>query len=235
MKLDQGPVSPSIATAGVVHDLGNLIQIASSALAILARTPDMPAVHAGPMLRRATNCLDHAGAIVRQSIGHLRNRSVIDWAANVTACLDDIAAVVVSLGQPELALELDVTPGLPDVRCNSLALYSAVLNLVLNARDAMAGNGVVTIKARAIVRGQVATGIEIAVADNGIGMSPSTIACAFDPFFTTKPDGLGGIGLPMVERFVRESGGEIQIESELGAGTTVTLRLPASALVVSGE
>jgi signal transduction histidine kinase len=235
MKLDQGPVSPSFATAGLVHDLGNLIQIASSALAILARTPDMPAVHSGPMLRRATDCLDHAGAIVRQSIGDMRNRSVSDWAANVTACLDDVAALVVSMGQPELGLQLDVTPGLPDVHCNSLALHSAVLNLVLNARDAMAGNGVVTIKARAIVRGQVATGIEISVADNGIGMSPSTMACAFDPFFTTKPDGLGGIGLPMVERFARESGGEIQIESELGAGTTVTLRLPASALVINGE
>jgi signal transduction histidine kinase len=65
-------------------------------------------------------------------------------------------------------------------------------------------------------------------------MSPAAIACAFDPFFTTKCDGLGGVGLPMVERFVRDVGGEISIESEQGIGTTVTLKLPASALIVNG-
>lgn len=62
-----------------------------------------------------------------------------------------------------------------------------------------------------------------------IGMSPITIARAFDPFFTTKGDGLGGVGLPMVERFVREAGGRISIESQLEVGTTVTMRLPAIA------
>jgi len=71
--------------------------------------------------------------------------------------------------------------------------------------------------------------VEVRVADNGIGMSPATLARAFDPFFTTKVDGLGGVGLPMVARFARDALGEVSIESEPGTGTIVTLRVPAVA------
>jgi signal transduction histidine kinase len=81
--------------------------------------------------------------------------------------------------------------------------------------------------------GKVTTGVEVSIADDGMGMSALTIACAFDPFFTTKSDGLGGVGLPMVERFVRDAGGDIRIESERGLGTTVTLRLPAKAPIIN--
>jgi signal transduction histidine kinase len=216
----------AIAGAGVVHDLGNLIQIAFAAINIVSRTPDMPAIHSGPVLARAKASLEQAGAIVRQCISQVRDGAV---ATSVMECVVDVAALIETLDETAFILKFDVEPGLPQVDCDPVGLRRALLNLVFNARDAIADRGVVLIEARTIWHNLVATGVELRVADNGIGMSPATIARVFDPFFTTKGDGLGGVGLPMVECFVREAGGRISIESELAVGTTVTMRLPAVA------
>lgn len=213
-----------LSAAGAFHDLGNLIQVASAAINILVRTPDMPAIHSRPVLARARASLEEAAAIVQQTIGLIRDRVVIADDTDVLACLTDVAALVETMGEPGLSIEVDAVPGLPRVRCDPVGLRRAILNLVFNARDAMAGNGMVSLEARS-----VPAGVEIRVADDGIGMAPETIARVFDPFFTTKSDGLGGIGLPMVERFVRETGGEIGLESAPGIGTTVTMRLPATS------
>jgi len=219
-----------LSVAGTVHDLGNLIQIAASAINIVARTPDMPAMHSGPVLARALASLDQAGAIVRQTIGDIRDRTRAAEGTEVAACLADVALLIDGMGERGLALEIDAEPELPLLRCDPVGLRRAVLNLVFNARDAMAGLGTVAIRARTIWRDAQAAGVELSVADDGLGMSPATVARAFDPFFTTKRDGLGGVGLPMIERFVRESGGEVAIESELDVGTVVTLRLPAATV-----
>jgi signal transduction histidine kinase len=164
----------------------------------------------------------------------VHNRPTADDCSSIAVCLADVIVMVGGMDETELFFDVDIEPGMPDVRCNASALRSAILNLLLNAREAMTGSGVIAIRGRAISRGRIAIGTELSIADNGIGMSPAAIACAFDPFFTTKCDGLGGVGLPMVERFVRDVGGEISIESEQGIGTTVTLKLPASALIVNG-
>jgi len=216
-----------VATAGLIHDLGNLIQIASSAINIVARTPNMPALHAGPMLDRAKSCLEHAGALVHQNIGLIRNRLIEDQGSSAAKCLSDVAALVETLAEPGLTLDIQIEPDLPKLDCDAIGLRRAVLNLVFNARDAMHGLGRVRIEARAIWHGLVAAGVAISVADEGVGMTPATIARIFDPFFTTKTDGLGGLGLSTVARFVRDAGGEVAIESEPGIGTMVTLRLPA--------
>lgn len=216
-----------IASAGVVHDLGNLIQIAASAVNIASRSADLPPAEAGAVLLRAKTSLDQAGELVRQTIRVLRGEALAaDEGA--TALLTDVGGLVEALRHSGLALEIDVESDLPQVRCDPIALRSAILNLVFNARDAMSGDGIVAIAGRAKPTGLAATGVEIVVTDKGIGMSPATIERAFDPFFTTKSDGLGGVGLPMVERFVRDAGGEISIDSEVGAGTSVTVRLPAA-------
>lgn len=215
----------AIAAAGVVHDLGNLIQIATSAINIIARTPEMPATHAGPMLDRARTCLEHAGALVRQNLGRIRDTA--QTRSDLAACLAEVAALVEALDHPGLVLTLEVEPDLPAAQCDPVALRRAVLNLVFNARDAMAGTGRIAIRARRVDHAGAAM-IALEVADQGVGMSAATIAHAFDPFFTTKPDGLGGIGLPMVAQFVRAAGGDVAIASEPGIGTVVALRLRAA-------
>ncbi|WP_265311366.1 sensor histidine kinase [Sphingomonas lycopersici] len=214
----------SIGTAAVVHDLGNLIQIASSAINIVTRSPDMPPAHTGPMLNRARVCLEHAGAIVRQNVGSISERAVVSRETDVAACLADILALVEAMDEPGLSIELDVASDLPAISCDPVGFRRAVLNLVLNARDAMGGTGIVGIDARLVKEG-----IEVRVLDDGVGMSRETLAKAFDPFFTTKTDGLGGIGLPMVRRFIDDAGGTIVVESAPDIGTTVSLRLPAAA------
>jgi signal transduction histidine kinase len=195
----------------------------------------MPAIHAGPMLDRAKTCLEHAGALVHQNIGVIRNRMIADERSSVAKLLSDVATLVDAMGESGLVLDVDVEPNLPKIQCDTIGFRRAVLNLVFNARDALDGHGIVRIEARTIWRGLVAAGVAIRVIDKGIGMSPLTIARVFDPFFTTKSDGLGGIGLPMVARFVRDAGGEVAIESEPGFGTTVTLRLPTTSPVEGTE
>lgn len=217
-----------IAAAGVLHDLGNLIQIASSAINIIGRNQQMPAIHAGPMIDRAKLCLEHAGALVRQNIEHLRNRTITAENRSIATCLADVATMIEALGEPDFGLEIQIEPNLPEAQCDMVGMCRAVLNLVLNARDAMGGRGVVRIDARTIWHEATAVGVELCIADEGVGMSAAMIARACDPFFTTKTEGRGGIGLPMVQRFVWDAGGEIAIESQPGIGTTVTLRLPAT-------
>jgi signal transduction histidine kinase len=213
-----------ITEAGLVHDLGNLIQVAAAALAIVARNPEMPRPEAGSILARAQASLDKAGALVRRNIGLVRARSLAGAeSTDVATCLDDVATLVEALGECGLDIELAIEPDLPHARCDPMGLQNAILNLVFNARDAMPGGGCVAIHAAASAR----LGVDIQVADTGIGMSSATIARAFEPFFTTKGDGLGGVGLPMVMHFVREAGGEIAVDSAPGEGTCITLRLPA--------
>jgi signal transduction histidine kinase len=216
-----------VAFAGVVHDLGNLIQIASSVLSLVSRSPDMPAARRDPMLVKASASLDHAGALVRQTLRVARGSGGGPRQASVAACLFDIRSLIEDLWGPAFRLDIWIEVNLPKVRCEQLSLQNAILNLVYNARDAMADGGAVAVRAGRVAAGATREMVEISVADAGIGMTPETIARAFEPFFTTKSEGMGGVGLPMVERFVRAAGGEIAVESEVGAGTTVRLRLPA--------
>lgn len=218
----QGNREFAVAAAGVLHDLGNLIQIATSALNIITRSPEMPGSHRDPILHRARTSLDHAGTIVRQCVAHARDTAALPVRSDLASCLADIAALFVADEDVGLTLDITVPPELPEVICDPIGLRRAVLNLVLNARDAMAGTGSVRIEARA-----VDGSVDLRVGDRGSGMPPAVLARVFDPFFTTKHDGLGGIGLPMVERFVRGAGGSVSIESEPDIGTVVTLRLPA--------
>ncbi|MBZ9799582.1 sensor histidine kinase [Mesorhizobium sp. ES1-4] len=213
-----------LATAGIVHDLGNLIQVASSALNHLARDPSVSAAPAlGHVISGARTALERAGALVRQTISSARESEY----ANVGACLAEIETLIRSAWDPKIRLEVRVTPDLPSVRCNRLGLQNAILNLVFNARDASPNGGLISIETAVVFDGSSAAQVDITTADDGLGMTAETIAFAFDPFFTTKAQGLGGVGLPMVKRFAEESGGSIDIQSAPGAGTTVTLRLPA--------
>jgi len=164
----------------------------------------------------------------RQNIELARDRAIPGACSDVATCLSEVAALVIAMDEPGVILETDIEPRLPDLRCDPIGLRRALLNLVFNARDAVADGGFIVIAARSIRSDQQPTAVEIRVVDNGVGMSAATIARIFDPFFTTKADGLGGIGLPMVERFVRDAGGEIAIDSEPGLGTTMALRLPAA-------
>lgn len=216
---------PDISTvAGVVHDLGNLIQVAYSAVNIVARSGIAEGGDIAPVIAGAKTSLEQAGALVRRTISLAKRESEAEEVCLAT-CLAEIGTLVESTWDRRFQLDVDVRPDLPGIRCDSLELKNAILNLLINARDAMPDGG--TISLRAGVNARQGT-IALRVADTGIGMTSETVRRAFDPYFTTKSGGLGGVGLAMVERFVREVGGEVSIDSEVNAGTAVTMHFPRS-------
>jgi signal transduction histidine kinase len=228
MSLTESRKSTAFPTAaGIIHDLGNLIQIASSAVNVVARDPNTHTPHLEPVIAGARSSLERAGALVRQTIGMVGEFATAVEQVSVAACLSEVQSLLQITLEHGIRLDVRANSDLPVVKCEPLALQNAVINLLFNARDAMPNGGVISIRAEAISLDSGA-GIELRVADSGVGMKPETIVRAFDPFFTTKSGGLGGVGLPMVERFVQEHGGRILIESEYGVGTTVKLQLPAS-------
>jgi CheY-like chemotaxis protein len=137
---------------------------------------------------------------------------------------------------PNIAVEVVGAAGLWSSMVDAPQLESAVLNLAINARDAMPNGGKLTIETankwldeRAAQERDVPSGqyVSVCVTDTGVGMPPDVVARAFDPFFTTKPMGQGtGLGLSMIYGFVRQSGGQVRIYTEVGKGTTMCLYLP---------
>ena len=214
--------------AGIVHDVGNLIQIAASALNIVSRNPSVGSSSAlAPIIASGRTSLQRAGALIQQTMRQAREGNTALEDVNVTTCLTEIAALL-NTWESNIRVDLQIGSGLRVVRCNRLNLQSAIMNLAFNAGDAMPNGGVISMSASYVYSGEVPAEIEVRVADNGIGMTRDTLIRAFDPFFTTKTKGLGGLGLPMVKRFAEEVGGRIDIESKIGVGTTVTLRLPVA-------
>lgn len=161
--------------------------------------------------------------------GMVSERTTTVEQVNLATCLAEVELFVQISWQQSFQLKFRTSSDLPVVKCDPLALQNALLNLLFNARDAMPSGGVISVSAEAAWFDSAAW-VELRVADRGIGMKPDTIIRAFDPFFTTKSDGLGGAGLPMVERFVQDAGGRIHIESEYGVGTTVKVQLPGSLI-----
>lgn len=220
---------------GIVHDLGNLIQIAVSAVNIINRSSHRARDGAlEPVIERALTALDRAGVLIRQ-VRQERTKPEFEIHAmpalqNVSSCLEEIHSLLCWICEPNIKLSVQLASDLPPLLCNRVALQSAVLNLVINACDATPAGGAVDIRARA-----VENGLELRVIDDGIGMSRETLAQVFTPYFTTKVDGRGtGLGLSMVKRFAYEAGGQAEIESVLGEGTAVILTLPAACRPCDG-
>jgi signal transduction histidine kinase len=219
--------NPADAILGIVHDLGNLIQVATSALNMMSRSPD---IEMGstlvPVFASARISLQRAGTLVQQTMRLASDGNAAAEPIDIRACLMEIEALARATWDRDIAFEIYASETLPMLRCSRVGLQSAIMNLLLNARDAMPDGGVISIAAAAIDGEGEGAGIELRISDNGLGMTEDVLHRATDPFFTTKASGLGGFGLPMVKRFAQEARGNLHLESEPGRGTVVTLRLP---------
>ncbi|MEA3141022.1 MAG: hypothetical protein QOK23_3191 [Gammaproteobacteria bacterium] len=224
-------------TGGVAHDFNNLLQVIIGNLDVLCRGlgPDSPR-----MTRAAQNAMSgarRAAALTQRLLAFSRRQPLNPKPIDVNALVSGMSDLLHrTLGEP-VELETVRAARLWAVEADPNELESAILNLALNARDAMPEGGRLTIetanieldRAYAASQTDVLPGqyISIAVSDTGSGMSESTIKQAFEPFFTTKPVGQGtGLGLSQVYGFVKQSGGHVRIYSELGQGTTVKIYLP---------
>ncbi|HUO11215.1 MAG TPA: ATP-binding protein, partial [Caulobacteraceae bacterium] len=226
-------------TGGVAHDFNNLLQVMQGNLEMLE-----PAVAGDPRastrLRNALYGVDRASQLTRQLLAFARRQPLAPRVVNLSSLVSDMTDLLRRTLGEAIEVETVVGADLWNTMADVSQVESALLNLALNARDAMPSGGRLTVEignavldeayaksARDISAGHY---VMLAVSDSGEGMSAETVARAFEPFFTTKAEGRGtGLGLSMVYGFVKQSSGHIQIYSEVGQGTTVKIYLPRSA------
>ena len=218
-------------TGGVAHDFGNILQLLTNELELIRRrAPDDFSRQRAESALRATS---RGTKLTRQLLTFAKRQPLHFDTVDLNARITDIVEMTrgsVGLMTVELALAADLWPVVTDAN----ELDSAILNLVMNARDAMPDGGIlriVTANTQAVRDdGRSGDFVRVDFVDDGPGMAPEVLARAWEPFFTTKPAGKGtGLGLATVYGFVKQSGGNASLESRPGAGTTVTLALPKGA------
>ena len=213
-------------TGGIAHDFNNLLMVASSGVELLDRTSD-------PEKRKALTegvrqAVERGAALTRQMLAFSRRAPLKTEVLHLPERIDGLRFLLDRALREDIEVVLDLPDGLWRIEADPGELELALLNLAVNARDAMPGGG------RIILSAHNASGEDggpdmvcLRVADTGTGMSEAVASRVFEPFFTTKEVGRGtGLGLSQVYGFVRSSGGDISVESAEGLGTTFTLCLP---------
>jgi PAS domain S-box-containing protein len=222
-------------TAGLAHDFNNLLQVVNGNLELLgSRIED--AKQRG-YLARARGAAERGAKLTGQLLAFARKTRLTPRAVDVNDCINGFADMLEASLGGRIELHLSLRRGLPKAVVDPEQLEMAILNIALNARDAMPGGGVLTIAtakvhlngdapARGLSPGDY---ISVELVDEGEGMAQHVIARAVEPFFTTKATGKGtGLGLAMASGFVLQSRGRLEIESEVGKGTTVRILFPVS-------
>jgi PAS domain S-box-containing protein len=209
-------------TGGVAHDFNNLLMIIGGNLNTLRRDS------LNPKSMRALQAIEiasqRAASLTKQLLTFARRQSVQPQAINLFDRFTDLQDVLKTGLGGQVVLHLDIARDVWNVVVDPNEFETALVNLVINARDAMPEGGMVTINARNRVD---RNHVEISVADTGVGIPDDIAAKIFDPFFTTKPVGKGtGLGLSQVHGFAHQAGGTVAVKSELGRGTTITICLP---------
>ncbi len=222
-------------TGGVAHDFNNVLQIIGGNLQLLKLVGNLSEAARARVdmalagVERGAKLSSHLLAFARRQ----PLQAVVLNPGHLLREMDDMTRRVLG---PSAQVVTELAPDLWSTVVDPHQLNNVLLNLAINARDAMGGSGVLTIRASNARSGdlppEVASGeyVVIEVADTGKGMPPSVLERVFEPFFTTKPTGQGtGLGLSMAYGFVKQSGGEIVLRSEVGCGTSVRIFLPRSA------
>ena len=233
-------------TGGIAHDFNNLLQAISGGLDLLkmrlaqGRTGGLE-----PYITLAQSAADRAAALTQRLLAFARRQTLDPRPVQANRLIADMEDLIRRTVGPAICVETRLADDLSPTLCDPSQLENALLNLCVNARDAMPDGGRLTIEtentwvdAQAARERDISPGhhVAISVTDTGTGMPPDVVARAFDPFFTTKPLGQGtGLGLSMVYGFARQSGGKVRIYSEVGRGTTVRMFLPCHEADVQDE
>ncbi len=225
-------------TGGVAHDFNNLLQIISANLD-LAVTSDQAKGNAilGQRLQNAMGAVSRGSRLTGQLLAFARRQALEPRSVDLGRVIRDMTDMLRRTLGERVEVEAVIAGGLWNTLADPNQIENAILNLAINARDAMPDGGKLTLEAAnaylddayAALHGEVTPGqyVMLAVSDTGSGMTPEVMNRVFEPFFTTKPEGKGtGLGLAQVYGFVKQSGGHIKIYSEVGEGTTVKIYLP---------
>jgi len=227
-------------TGGIAHDFNNLLQIIGGNLQLLSRSI-AGNDKAETRVQNAMSGVSRAAKLTSQLLSFARRQPLAPKIVNIGRLVRDLDDLLRRTLGEEIEIETVIAGGLWNTLIDPGNMENAIVNLAINARDAMDGKGKLTIEASnawldddyAKSNADVAPGqyVLLAVTDTGKGIPAEVLHDVFEPFFTTKPEGKGsGLGLSMVYGFVKQSSGHIKIYSELGQGTTVKLYLPRSSL-----
>jgi PAS domain S-box-containing protein len=220
-------------TGGVAHDFNNLLMAVMGNLDLLRkRLPDDPRLRR--LIDGALQGAERGASLTQRLLAFARQQDLKAIPVDLRALIQGMSDLLERSLGPRIVLRVDLPEGLPPARVDTNQLELAVLNLVINARDAMPDGGEIEIK---VAEYQANTDpaldpgryLKLSVIDNGIGMAPDTLARAIEPFFSSKPLGKGtGLGLSMVHGFAEQLGGALQLSSTPGKGTTAALLFPVA-------
>jgi PAS domain S-box-containing protein len=224
-------------TGGIAHDFNNLLTGITGSLELLASRVAQGRLNGlDRYITTAQGAAMRAAGLTHRLLAFARRQTLDPKPTSANKLVQDMEDLIRRTAGPQITVSAALDPDLWTTLCDPNQLESVLLNLCINARDAMPDGGRLTIEtnntrmdARSARMRDMQPGeyVAICVTDNGTGMSPEVIARAFEPFFTTKPIGQGtGLGLSMIYGFARQSNGQVRIHSEVGQGTTMRLYLP---------
>jgi len=220
-------------TGGVAHDFNNLLTPIVGALDMLRRQYDGDD-RSNRLISGALQASQRAATLVQRLLSFARRQHLETRTVDVVELVDGMHDLIQRTIGPHIAVKIEKLDDLPPARIDPGQLELAILNLAVNARDAMSGGGTLTVKLDEAML-DAANGLEagryirVAVIDTGVGMDELTLTRAIEPFFTTKGQGEGtGLGLSMIHGLAAQSGGALKIRSVVGKGTTAEIWLPAA-------
>jgi signal transduction histidine kinase/CheY-like chemotaxis protein len=210
-------------TGGIAHDFNNLLTVIQGNLQVLQERPTLQESSDQELVGSASRAAKRAGELTSKLLAFSRRQVLQPARVDIGALLQSLADMLRRTLDQRVQIRVDVTSTCSPVLADPGQLESALLNIAINARDAMPEGGLLSFDARDSDNGMVA----LAVGDTGGGMSEEVRERAFEPFFTTKAKGRGtGLGLSTVYGFVKQSKGAVELHSEPGRGTKVTLQMP---------
>jgi PAS domain S-box-containing protein len=222
-------------TGGIAHDFNNLLQVIVNSLDIVSRQVDDPRLL--KVIDSAERAAGRGALLTQQLLAFARRQSLKPALCDVNTLIRSIEGILGRVSREIIELDVALASDLQSVLLDGAQFEAALLNLVVNARDAMPKGGRITLATANVTldgRGEAphlppGAYVRVSVSDTGSGMTPEVLQRAIEPFFTTKETGKGsGLGLSHVYGFVRQSGGDMVLASEIGKGSTVTLYLPVS-------
>lgn len=222
-------------TGGLAHDFNNLLTVIQGSADMLCR-PELPDSKRIRFAQAIVQAATNAASLTSQLLAFARRQPLMPEPIDVDALIDDMLELI--QGTVGERIQLVISPGSAScpVKVDRAQLQSAILNIASNARDAMAGIGVLTIRTETIDKPDGAQMTAIEIADTGKGMDAETMDRIFEPFFTTKGTGKGtGLGLSQVYGFASQSGGDVEAQSEPGKGTQLKLLLPCVEAEAKGS
>jgi signal transduction histidine kinase len=220
-------------TGGIAHDFRNILAIIGSSLSLVERYSSDPE-KLRTFIGKAQDGVLRGTKLTAQLLIFAKDHDLGANMGNINECLKGLESFLKAGAGPEVRVVLQLAPEIPRCLIDQAQFNAAVLNLVLNARDALPKGGTVAISTERWVVDTVIVGsplpglyVRVQVKDNGQGMPPEVTRRVFDPFFTTKGERGTGLGLPQVSAFMRLINGHVSIASERGVGTTVSLFFPS--------